>query len=100
MDESSDNADHSGTREPPKAVRIAKRTLSFLWANWLTIGFGLACLLGYFFPHVAARGGTIRSEYSILYGGIGLIFLINGMQLSPEKLKEHVANWRLHIIVQ
>lgn len=49
---------------------------------------------------VAARGGVIRSEYSILYGGIGLIFFINGMQLSPAKLKEHSTNWRLHIVVQ
>jgi sodium/bile acid cotransporter 7 len=49
---------------------------------------------------VAARGGTIRSEYSILYGAIGLIFLINGAQLSPEKLREHALNWRLHIVVQ
>lgn len=49
---------------------------------------------------VAARGGVIRSEYSILYGGIALIFFINGMQLGPEKLKEHAANWRLHIVVQ
>lgn len=22
------------------------------------------------------------------------------MQLSPEKLREHVTNWRLHIVVQ
>ncbi|KAI0971692.1 sodium bile acid symporter [Xylaria arbuscula] len=83
-----------------KAFRVAKRTLSFILDNWLVIGFGVAAVLGYFFPHVAARGGTIRSEYSILYGGIGLIFLINGAQLSPEKLKQHALNWRLHIVVQ
>lgn len=49
---------------------------------------------------MAAKGGIIRSEYSILYGAIAVIFLINAMQLSPEKLKEHVMNWRLHIVVQ
>ena len=42
----------------------------------------------------------IRSEYSILYGVISLIFLINAMQLSPEKLREHALNWRLHFVVQ
>ncbi|KAI1340459.1 SBF-like CPA transporter family-domain-containing protein [Xylariaceae sp. FL0016] len=87
--------DHS-----PRGIRCFRGLLKFLWANWLTIGFGLGCVLGYYFPHVAARGGTIRSEYSILYGAIGLIFLINGMQLSPEKLKEHASNWRLHFVVQ
>lgn len=49
---------------------------------------------------VAARGGVIRSEYSIIYGGIALIFLISGLQLSPAKLKEHVLNVRLHVLVQ
>ncbi|KAI1144097.1 hypothetical protein F5Y05DRAFT_407497 [Hypoxylon sp. FL0543] len=87
-------------KERPGTSRAAKRILGFIWNNWLVLGFGLACVLGYFFPHVAARGGTIRSEYSILYGGIGLIFFINGMQLSPVKLKEHATNWRLHIVVQ
>ncbi|KAI1417848.1 hypothetical protein F5Y13DRAFT_185177 [Hypoxylon sp. FL1857] len=87
-------------RERPRAAQVAKRVLGFVLSNWLVLGFGLACVLGYFFPHVAARGGIIRSEYSILYGGIGLIFFINGMQLSPAKLKEHVTNWHLHIVVQ
>ncbi|KAI1818811.1 sodium bile acid symporter [Poronia punctata] len=80
--------------------RVGKQSLTFIIDNWLIIGFGLAAVLGYFFPHVAARGGVIRSEYSVLYGAIALIFLINGAQLSPEKLKEHVTNWRLHIVVQ
>ncbi|KAI2626466.1 hypothetical protein GGR54DRAFT_471676 [Hypoxylon sp. NC1633] len=84
----------------PGGFRIARRVLGFVLNNWLVLGFGLGCVLGYFFPNVAARGGIIRSEYSILYGAIGLIFFINGMQLSPEKLKEHATNWRLHIVVQ
>lgn len=101
------------------SLRVIKKVLGFVWSNWLVLGFGLACVLGYFFPRmsrecvpllgilvadlrldVAARGGVIRSEYSILYAGIALIFFINGMQLSPEKLKEHAKNWRLHIVVQ
>ncbi|KAI0180235.1 hypothetical protein GGR52DRAFT_234028 [Hypoxylon sp. FL1284] len=93
----SETPDKHGSRG---SVRVVKKILGFVWSNWLVLGFGIACVLGYFFPHVAARGGMIRSEYSILYGGIGLIFFINGMQLSSEKLKEHATNWRLHIVVQ
>ncbi|KAI0145895.1 hypothetical protein F4776DRAFT_382232 [Hypoxylon sp. NC0597] len=100
MSESPKARRRSEVKERPGASRAAKRALGFIWSNWLVLGFGLACVLGYFFPHVAARGGIIRSEYSILYGGIGLIFFINGMQLSPAKLKEHVTNWRLHFVVQ
>ncbi|TRX94872.1 hypothetical protein FHL15_004333 [Xylaria flabelliformis] len=83
-----------------KSFRVTKQCLAFILDNWLVIGFGVAAALGYAFPHVAARGGIIKSEYSILYGAIGLIFLINGAQLSPEKLREHALNWRLHIVVQ
>ncbi|KAI1752420.1 sodium bile acid symporter [Xylaria castorea] len=92
--EEQDPATHS------KLFRVAKQCLVFILDNWLVIGFGIAAALGYAFPHVAARGGIIRSEYSVLYGAIGLIFLINGAQLSPEKLREHALNWRLHIVVQ
>ncbi|RYP25456.1 hypothetical protein DL767_008374 [Monosporascus sp. MG133] len=79
--------------EPKKlsrAVQVVRSLAHFCLANWLIFGFGLASLMAYLFPHVAAKGGTIRSEYSILYGAVALIFLINAMQLSPEKLREHV----------
>ncbi|OTA08540.1 hypothetical protein A9Z42_0002380 [Trichoderma parareesei] len=74
--------------------------VEFVAAQWLLIGFGVACVLGCFFPHVAEHGGIIRSEYSVLYGAVALIFLINGLQLPPEKLKKNLTNWRLHVMVQ
>lgn len=49
---------------------------------------------------VASKGGIIRSEYSVLYGSVAIIFLVSGMQLSPEKLRKNVFNWRLHILTQ
>jgi sodium/bile acid cotransporter 7 len=48
---------------------------------------------------VAQHGGVIRSEYSILYGAVAFIFVVSGLQLSPEKLRKNVTNWRLHILV-
>ena len=33
-----------------KPYRYAKQTLSFSVDNWLVIGFGVAAVLGYFFP--------------------------------------------------
>lgn len=35
-----------------------------------------------------------------MYGAVAFIFLVSGLQLSPEKLKAHLTNWRLHIYVQ
>ncbi|EEY22563.1 sodium/bile acid cotransporter [Verticillium alfalfae VaMs.102] len=77
-----------------------RRVIGFILAQWLIIGFGLACLFAYFWPHVAAKGGPIRSEYSIIYGAIAVVFVISGLQLSPVKLREHATNWRLHLLVQ
>jgi sodium/bile acid cotransporter 7 len=57
------------------------------WANTLLID-------------VAAHGGVIKSEYSILYGAVAFIFLVSGLQLSHEKLRENLTNLRLHVIVQ
>ncbi|KAF6843318.1 sodium/bile acid cotransporter [Colletotrichum musicola] len=85
-----------GRRLWAKVVKVFK----FVLAQWLVIGFALSCVFAYFFPNVAARGGPIRSEYSIIYGGIAIIFLVSGLQLSHTKLKQNVTNWRLHIIVQ
>lgn len=49
---------------------------------------------------VASKGGIIRSEYSVLYGSVAIIFLVSGLQLSPEKLRMNLFNWRLHILTQ
>lgn len=49
---------------------------------------------------MAAHGGIIKSEYSILYGAVAFIFLVSGLQLSHEKLRLNLTSWRLHIMVQ
>lgn len=35
-----------------------------------------------------------------MYGAVAIIFLVSGMQLSPQKLRLNLANWRLHIVTQ
>ncbi|KAL4871159.1 hypothetical protein BDV12DRAFT_38476 [Aspergillus spectabilis] len=77
-----------------------KRIGVFIRHQWLIIGIGLACLLGYLFPNVAKHGGVIRSEYSILYGAVAIVFLISGLSIPQEKLVRQLFNWRLHILVQ
>ncbi|KAF4121255.1 solute carrier family 10 (sodium/bile acid cotransporter), member 7 [Geosmithia morbida] len=64
----------------------------FIAGQWLTLAFGLAS--------VAAHGGAIRSEYSIVYGAVAFIFFVSGLSLSPEKLRRNMTNWRLHFVVQ
>ncbi|GAD91789.1 hypothetical protein PVAR5_0365 [Paecilomyces variotii No. 5] len=81
-------------------LTIAKKVLLFILHQWLLIGMGVVCVLAYFFPNVAKQGGIIRSEYSILYGAVALIFLISGLSIPRQKLFTHMLNWRLHVLVQ
>ncbi|KAL4761083.1 uncharacterized protein BDW70DRAFT_168361 [Aspergillus foveolatus] len=76
------------------------RIALFILHQWLIIGIGVACLLGYFFPNVAKHGGIIRSEYSILYGAVAIVFLISGLSIPQDKLVRQLFNWRLHLLVQ
>ncbi|KAK8200485.1 SBF-like CPA transporter family-domain-containing protein [Phyllosticta capitalensis] len=80
--------------------RPLHKLFQLLLSQWLMFGLGLVCLLAYLFPHVAAHGGIIRSEYSILYGAVAIIFLISGLSLAPRALLVHALNWRLHVLVQ
>ncbi|KAM0436876.1 hypothetical protein ACHAPT_002589 [Fusarium lateritium] len=81
-------------------VYWVKKVVNLVLAQYLIIGFAIACVVGYYAPSVAQHGGVIRSEYSILYGAVAFIFLVSGLQLSPGKLRKNVTNWRLHILVQ
>ncbi|KAE8395769.1 putative sodium bile acid cotransporter [Aspergillus alliaceus] len=80
--------------------QATKTTLLFILHQWLLIGIGVVCVLAYYFPNVAKHGGIIRSEYSILYGAMALIFLISGLSIPRQKLLLHFLNWRLHLLVQ
>ncbi|RAL14821.1 uncharacterized protein BO97DRAFT_464151 [Aspergillus homomorphus CBS 101889] len=84
-----------------RGVGPALRTTAlFILHQWLLIGIGVVCVLAYYFPDVAKNGGTIRSEYSVLYGAMAVIFLISGLSVPRAKLFLHLFNWRLHTLVQ
>lgn len=87
-------------KEPPRWLKLLKSVGSFLLDQWLLLSMGLLILLSYFFPSVGKRGGHIRSEYTITYGAVALIFLTSGLTLPFDKLVKHARNLRLHIIVQ
>lgn len=59
----------------------------------------IAIALAYLFP----QWGTQESKLplnTISSIGISLIFFFYGLKLSPEKLKQGLKNWKLHLLVQ
>lgn len=87
-------------RPPNRLIRFARAILNFAIDQWFLLLMGLLILLAYFFPIVGRRGGSIRSEYTINYGAVAIIFLISGLSLPFDKLVKHARNIRLHLIVQ
>jgi len=100
MEETTVAAAPGQRRAPGRWQPVSKRVLMLILHQWLLIGIGVVCVLAYFFPQVAKHGGIIRSEYSILYGVIAIIFLISGLSIPRQKLFAQLLNWRLHIVVQ
>ncbi|MEC3905394.1 bile acid:sodium symporter family protein [Tamlana sp. 2201CG12-4] len=55
--------------------------------------------IAYFFPYWGSKDSTVPLD---LIGSIGvsLIFFFYGLKLSPDKIKDGLKNWRLHVLVQ
>lgn len=82
-----------------KPYKWAKWILDFLIAQWFFVLLGVFVALAHSYPEFAKQGGTIRSEYSIGYGAVALIFLISGLSMSTKELLANIAHWRAHFTV-
>lgn len=55
--------------------------------------------LAYFYPQAGSENSQIPLD-EIGHYGVALIFFFYGLKLNPEKLKNGLNNWRLHLLVQ
>ena len=79
---------------------LLKSLSAIALSQWLLLAMGVVILLAHFFPSVGKRGGVIRSEYSIDYGAVAVIFLVSGLSIPFDQLARFCKAWRLHLIVQ
>lgn len=86
--------------KPSKFTTILKSIVSYLIAQWLIFGLGLAIGLAAAFPSVGKNGGAIRAEYTVKWGAIALIFLLTGLSLSTRAFLNQALNWHLHLVTQ
>ncbi|MBN1924450.1 MAG: bile acid:sodium symporter [Prolixibacteraceae bacterium] len=56
-------------------------------------------LLAYLFPGVGKEGSVVELKVLIRYG-IMLLFFFYGLRLNPEKLKNDLRNWKMHLTIQ
>jgi solute carrier family 10 (sodium/bile acid cotransporter), member 7 len=84
----------------PSRLKLCKDVGNFLLGQWLLIAIGVVIVLAYYFPDVGKTGGIVKSQYTVTYGAVAVIFLVSGLTLPTERLLLHILNWRLHVIVQ
>ncbi|KAL7747201.1 LRR receptor-like serine/threonine-protein kinase RGI2 [Sorochytrium milnesiophthora] len=95
------DADNVAPSEADRTPRSKLRRLrDLLVARWFLIGIVVVVLLAYAAPSVGRKKGVLRSEYSIKYGAVIVIFLISGLGLKSRVLAQTMLLWKLHLVVQ
>jgi sodium/bile acid cotransporter 7 len=75
------------------------RTLAQLGLDGFLLGLVAAVLLAWVWPQPGASGGVLHAELASTVG-VGLLFFLYGLKLSPRNLRAGLTRWKLHLIVQ
>jgi len=67
--------------------------------DWFILALMGMILLAYLLPSPGAQKGIFSLKELANYG-ISLIFFFYGLRLSPQRLREGLGNWHLHLTVQ
>ncbi|MDF0534333.1 bile acid:sodium symporter [Shewanella sp. A32] len=67
--------------------------------EWFLLGMVLAIALAALFPGPGHSGGVMHLD-KITGIGIGIIFFLHGVGLSPAAIRAGLGNWRLHLLTQ
>lgn len=85
--------------EIPK-ISCISRILSIVAEYWFFLGIYSGISLAYLFPNVGKTGGYIRSEWTVKYGCIILVFFLNGLSVKTKELLKEILHIRLHLLIQ
>lgn len=67
--------------------------------EWFLVAMLFAILLAVIIPDVGKSGGRLDID-ELTSIGIGLIFFLHGIGLSPKALRNGISHWRLHLFIQ
>ena len=63
------------------------------------LGLVAMVVLALIWPTPGVSGGALHFDYATTYG-VSIVFFLYGLTLSPEKMKDGIMQWKLHICVQ
>lgn len=81
-------------------VGALRWTGAALLSQWFLIAMGVLILLAYLFPNVGRHDGVLKSQYTIEYGVVAIVFLISGLSISSKTLARMALHWRAHVVTQ
>ncbi|QMV16747.1 bile acid:sodium symporter family protein [Vibrio spartinae] len=67
--------------------------------EWFLVGMVAAILLATVSEQVGRSGGLIHLD-KLTGIGVAIVFFLHGLGLSPQKIKQGVSNWKLHVYIQ
>ncbi len=76
-----------------------KEPLAKLASDWFLLGMISAVVIASIAPDLGRSGGILHVD-TISDWGIFTIFFLHGISLSTEKLKQGLARWPVHLVVQ
>ncbi|ANZ75289.1 BA75_02435T0 [Komagataella pastoris] len=83
----------------PKVCSVLSWVWKFWLKQWFLICLGPAVALAHAYPNFARHDGTIRSEYTINYGAVAIIFFISGLTMKTKDFLKNFGHWRAHFTV-
>ncbi|QVK23501.1 bile acid:sodium symporter [Shewanella dokdonensis] len=76
-----------------------KSMLKIIKKEWFLLGMVVAIALAAILPVPGHSGGILHLE-KVTAVGIGIIFFLHGIGLSPAAIRAGLGNWRLHLLTQ
>ena len=67
--------------------------------EWFLVGMLIAIGLATITSELGKSGGVLHLD-AVTGIGVAIVFFLHGLGLSPQAIKEGVANWRLHVFIQ
>ncbi|KAK9874248.1 hypothetical protein WA026_002603 [Henosepilachna vigintioctopunctata] len=72
----------------------------YIKRNWLLVAIVSCIFLAAIYPKFGSREGPLKTEYSVKYGAVSLIFLISGLTLRTDSIFHTFQKYRLHLFIQ
>jgi len=88
-----------GGREEPAAPAHWWTPLAHFVTDWFLLGMSVAVVVASFAPDLGRSGGVLRVDGAADWG-VFAIFFLHGISLSTERLRQGLARWPVHIVVQ